>query len=94
MEKNISPVIINRTNSFMEIILNNPSKLNCLTHDMFTLLNKETLKLRSCEDVKVVLLKGSGPTAFCSGGDVAAICKVYKSKGKQAAREFGNNFLA
>ena len=53
----------------MKIILNNQHKLNTLKGEMFELLYKELIMKKIKEDIKVIILKGAGKTAFCAGGD-------------------------
>lgn len=60
-------------NGVGKILLNRPSKLNCLTMAMIRRMRK-TLQTWDKKDsgVKVILVRGAG-RAFCSGGDVVSL---------------------
>lgn len=66
-------LIVEVKNGVGRIILNRPSKLNCLTMAMIRKMRK-TLQTWDKADsgVKVILVKGAGK-AFCSGGDVVSL---------------------
>jgi enoyl-CoA hydratase/carnithine racemase len=54
------------------VTLNRPEKKNPLTFDSYAELRETFRALVDCEDVKAVVLTGSGEN-FCSGGDVLEI---------------------
>ena len=57
-------------NGVGEIVLNRPRALNALTLDM---IRKMTSTLKAWENdpgIKMIIIKGEGGRAFCSGGDV------------------------
>lgn len=69
------------------ITLNRPRALNALSHGM--MLSFMSL-LDRCErdaDIKAVLIRGSGPKAFCAGGDVVAVVNSAR-EGTSLQRDF------
>ena len=58
------------------IVLNRPRALNALTLDMIRRMTR-TLEAWDVDDkVKMIIVKGEGDRAFCSGGDVKSIAKA------------------
>jgi enoyl-CoA hydratase/carnithine racemase len=54
------------------ITLNRPEKLNALTLPMLSALDEALLAIDADPDVRVMVIKGSGPKAFSAGADVVA----------------------
>ena len=54
------------------VTLNRPEKLNALTLPMLSSLDEALLAIDADPDVRVVVIKGSGPKAFSAGADVVA----------------------
>ena len=64
------------TNGVGTILLTRPRALNALTLDMIRRMTS-VLKLWDQDDqVKMIIVKGEGDRAFCSGGDVKSIAKA------------------
>ncbi|MEH7177949.1 enoyl-CoA hydratase/isomerase family protein [Neobacillus vireti] len=57
------------------IVLNRPSKLNAISRELVQELREELLKLEHNQDVKVIILSGSGKS-FCAGGDIDSMKKL------------------
>ncbi|MBL8148638.1 MAG: enoyl-CoA hydratase/isomerase family protein, partial [Blastocatellia bacterium] len=62
-------------NSLAKVTLNRPEVLNALSVDMASELTDVFQQLHSREDVRAVVLSGTG-RAFCSGGDVKQMLQV------------------
>jgi enoyl-CoA hydratase len=56
-----------------EVTLNRPQKHNAVTPEMAALLQKYCCEIDGDPNVKVVLVKGAGERAFCSGSDLNAL---------------------
>ncbi|MFE4503223.1 enoyl-CoA hydratase/isomerase family protein [Rhodococcus sp. NPDC056743] len=66
-----SPIVVSRpAPGVQQITFNRPSRLNALNPDLIIELTKELDALVRADDVKVVVLTGSG-RAFCSGADLS-----------------------
>lgn len=57
------------------ITLNRPDKRNALNHDMVSQLKKLFAQAESDDEVKVIVLRGSGDV-FCSGADLESLQKL------------------
>jgi enoyl-CoA hydratase len=58
------------------ITFNNPAKRNAMSLDMWEGLGSALIELRDNNDVRVVILVGSGDKAFVSGADISQFEKV------------------
>ena len=53
--------------------LNAPATLNSLTLEMIDVLTPRLEAWREDDDLKCVVIRGSGERAFCAGGDIQAL---------------------
>jgi len=58
-----------------EITLNRPQKHNAVTPDMATVLQDFCATVDGDDTIRVVLLKGAGERAFCSGSDLNSLAE-------------------
>ena len=58
-------VLVNNTESVMEITLNRPDKLNALTSAMYRDLVKLLATAEQSDDIHVVLFRGEGKSFSC-----------------------------
>lgn len=68
-----SEVVLERIGNKGIITLNRPSALNALNLSMVNVIYPQLRKWEMDDTMKMVLIKGSGDRAFCSGGDVKTI---------------------
>ncbi|HEC45071.1 MAG TPA: enoyl-CoA hydratase/isomerase family protein [Bacteroides sp.] len=73
----------------LDIILNNPDKMNCMGFEMLRALDKAIEDAANNKDIRVVQLRGAGERAFSTGADLKEFDKL---KPEQADEwiEFGN----
>ncbi|XP_023336814.1 3-hydroxyisobutyryl-CoA hydrolase, mitochondrial [Eurytemora carolleeae] len=69
------------------ILLNRPKALNALNENMIAAMHPRLQRWQD-EGVKLVIIKGAGDKAFCSGGDIRAITQ---ERGGQAQKNFFRN---
>src|SRR5437764_1278257 len=69
------------------ITLNRPERLNALTFEVYRELTDTFASLRDANDVRVVVITGTGK-AFCSGGDVHDIIGELFSRNMEGLLEF------
>lgn len=69
------------------ITLNRPERLNALTFEVYRELTDTFAALRAQDDVRVVVINGSG-RAFCSGGDVHDIIGELFARDMEGLLEF------
>lgn len=62
-------------NQIGHITLNRPEKLNALSRELVTELYSSLDQVLKNEDVKVIILSGSG-NGFCAGGDIESMSKL------------------
>ncbi len=67
-----------------EILLDRPRALNSLNKKMCMALRAQLNEWQKDEDIKAVIIKGSGDRAFCAGGDVKSL---YANKDDPLASE-------
>lgn len=63
-------IITNLEKGIFEIILNNPSKMNCMGFQMLNELNDAIAKAEKDNEIKAVVIKGAGDRAFSTGADL------------------------
>lgn len=57
-----------KVNQIGSITLNRPKQLNALNLSMVKLMHKQLDEYEADNDVKAIVIKGSGDAAFCAGG--------------------------
>ncbi|HWE05193.1 MAG TPA: enoyl-CoA hydratase/isomerase family protein, partial [Rhizomicrobium sp.] len=62
------------------ITLNRPKALNALTHGMCLQMTMQLRAWATDDDVKVVVVQGSGERAFCAGGDIRSLYESGQNK--------------
>ena len=67
------------------ITLNRPKALNALTHGMCLGMLKALAAWVVDDTIKAVAIRGSGPRAFCAGGDIRAMAESSRDKTQTAA---------
>src|SRR6195952_5714513 len=58
------------------ITFNNPAKRNAMSLDMWEGLGNALIELRDNDDIRVVIMVGSGDKAFVSGADISQFEKT------------------
>ena len=66
-------VLLRRDGRLAQIILNRPSALNALTHEMIRRMSAVLTDWAADDLVETVLLTGSGDRGLCAGGDIVEI---------------------
>lgn len=74
------------------ITINRPNQLNALNRDTIEQLHQELMALRVNEEVRVVVLTGSGEKAFVAGADIKEFAHYTQAEGKELAAR-GQNQL-
>jgi len=68
------------------VTLNRPKALNALTHGMCLDMLKALTEWAADDAVKTVAIRGTGPRAFCAGGDIRAMADSNRDKTEAAAK--------
>lgn len=69
----MSKLIIEKTDEFFKVELNNPRKLNVLDLDIVDSLNTALIDYNDNHKHLPFILMGAGPKGFCAGGDVVSV---------------------
>lgn len=74
-------------NNILTITINRPKKLNALNRETIQELHDAFKEAKSNEDVKVVILTGSGEKAFVAGADISEFADYSPKEGKKLAAD-------
>ncbi len=74
-------------NGILTITINRPDKLNALNTDVLNELDSVFTDVYKNQDIKGVILTGSGPKAFVAGADISAFSAYNKQEGEELARK-------
>ncbi|MBT8385015.1 MAG: enoyl-CoA hydratase/isomerase family protein [Bacteroidia bacterium] len=82
--KNIS---IKKADSISLITINRPSKLNALNRETIKELHEAFNKAEDDEDIRVIILTGSGEKAFVAGADISEFADFNVKEGAKLAKK-------
>lgn len=68
-------ILTERVDKVALITLNRPEKLNALSYELAAEIDEELGKIENDDGIGCVILTGSGPRAFSSGGDIMQMVK-------------------
>lgn len=71
------PLIINRLDAILELVLHRPARRNALSHDLIVGLTDALRAAAEDRDVRCVILTGT-PPAFCAGLDLSEVAASAK----------------
>lgn len=80
-------ITLEKSNKIATITINRPSKLNALNKATIAELSQALGACESEEDVRVVILTGSGEKAFVAGADISEFASFGKAEGAELARK-------
>jgi len=81
-----STILTSLENGIFIITINRPDKLNALSKDVFTDLNKAMDEIENNEDVRSVIITGAGPKAFVAGADISEFGDLNKEQAMELAK--------
>ncbi len=76
-------VLVTRDGNMATVTVNRPDKLNCIDWEVARLLQEAFTELKSDEELRVVILTGSGDRAFVGGVDVNIFMEFNSQKAHQ-----------
>ncbi len=82
------PILIERTEAALHLILNRPEAINSLNLEMVRTITAEIEKVKEDPAVKLIVLSGIGPRGFCAGGDVKILAKAFQEQNIEPALQF------
>jgi enoyl-CoA hydratase/carnithine racemase len=72
----VPDILVSRDGAIATVALHNPPKLNALTLAMWRALKAELETLSADDDLRCIVLRGSGREAFAAGADIAEFAEV------------------
>lgn len=84
---NYENILTENENGILRITVNRPSKLNALNKDTIQELHLAFKDAEFEDDVKVIIMTGSGEKAFVAGADISEFSDYSSQEGKQLAAE-------
>ena len=78
---NFDNITLEKANGIGYVTINRPKKLNALNKATIEELHAAFLALEEDNEMRVVILTGSGEKAFCAGGDVVSLRKQVLDEG-------------
>ncbi len=81
------PVLVEREEGIVTVVLNRPEKLNALNKAMWRGLNEAFASLEADDSIRAIVLRGAGERAFAPGADIGEF-EAERSNAAQA-RDYG-----
>ena len=73
-------ILFDATGGVGVITLNRPQALNALTLGMVRVLDRQLALWAEDHAIRLVVIRGAGERAFCSGGDIRALYESGRTK--------------
>ena len=80
-------ILTENNDGILQIIINRPKKLNALNKDTIQELHEAFLDAKDDEEVKVVILTGTGEKAFVAGADISEFSDFSAEEGRELAAD-------
>ena len=68
-------IILERNGAVANLIINRPEKLNAFTNEMLVAARERLLECDDDPEIRVVVIRGAGDRAFCTGADLAELAE-------------------
>lgn len=89
---NYENILFENNNGIAQITIDRPKKLNALNKTTINELHQAFVAAENDDEVKIIILTGSGEKAFVAGADISELANFSISEGKKLAAE-GQNLL-
>jgi enoyl-CoA hydratase/carnithine racemase len=73
------PISLATRGAIAELVLNRPEKRNALTTEMWQAIPKLAAAAAADPELKVLIVRGASPEAFCAGADIGQFDQVHAS---------------
>jgi len=83
----MNPVLLtNLSDGIYTITINRPDKLNALNQEVLRSLNQELDTIYADNNIKSVIITGSGPKAFVAGADISEFNQLDEAQSREMAK--------
>jgi enoyl-CoA hydratase len=79
------PIYLATRGAIAELVLNRPAKRNALTTEMWQAIPKLAAEAAADPELKVLIVRGASPEAFCAGADIGQFDQVHASRESRLA---------
>jgi enoyl-CoA hydratase/carnithine racemase len=80
-----APIYLATEGALAQLVLNRPAKRNALSAEMWQAIPELAAKAAAASEIKVVILRGATPEAFCAGADIGEFDQVHASTASRLA---------
>ncbi len=91
MSTSNNEVLLQKINKTGCITLNRPKQLNALNLSMVNSILPKLREWENDDSISMILIRGTGGTAFCAGGDIKTIRENVVKGDERAALDFFKN---
>jgi enoyl-CoA hydratase len=84
---NFENILVQKKDSLAQITINRPKKLNALNSETINELNIAFETLEEDDNIRAIILTGSGEKAFVAGADISEFAHFSVEEGEDLARE-------
>ncbi len=84
---NFDNILLEKRDGFAQITINRPKKLNALNKETILELHEAFKSLNDDEEVRAIILTGSGDKAFVAGADISEFADFSSEQGGELARK-------
>lgn len=82
------PVLIEKKEASLHIVLNRPEAINSLTLEMVRLVAGALEDARTDDSIRLVVFRGTGGRGFCAGGDIKLLAGSVSHRDIEPAMQF------
>ena len=90
---NYENILVTTENNIATITINRPTKLNALNKTTIEELHKAFKTLAKNNEIRVIILTGSGEKAFVAGADISEFANFSVEEGMQISHKDKNYYL-
>jgi enoyl-CoA hydratase len=82
-----SYIQVEKNGGYAILTLNRPEALNALNSDVLRELRHVVTEINQTPSIRVIVITGNGPKAFCAGADIAAMKSMDSEQAEEFARQ-------
>ena len=90
---NFENILVQKKDRLAQITIHRPKKLNALNKATISELNTVFEELEEDENIRVIILTGSGEKAFVAGADISEFAHFSIEEGSRFSQSSTRNFI-